>query len=252
VSPGLPVVFASVLAGCAVALLVPGRPGARLATLLRMRRRDCGAPRGAPSRASQPASLVGASLFGGLGAGLVVGGWTGLLAGTGAALGALLVLRRLEPRTVRRRRERLAADLPLVVDLLAACLVAGRPPTDALGAVAAAVGGPLADELDNVTARLRLGADPVNVWREVARRADAVGSLGRTMARSLESGAPMAEGLRHMAGDLRRHRHSAAEQEARRVGVRAAAPLGLCFLPAFVLVGVVPAVVSAFTSLGWG
>ena len=36
----------------------------------------------------------------------------------------------------------------------------------------------------------------------------------------------------------------AAEQAARRVGVLAVAPLGLCFLPAFVLLGVVPVVIG--------
>jgi pilus assembly protein TadC len=39
------------------------------------------------------------------------------------------------------------------------------------------------------------------------------------------------------------------EQSARSVGVHAAAPLGLCFLPAFVLVGIVPSIVSVFGSL---
>ncbi|MPZ96075.1 MAG: type II secretion system protein, partial [Propionibacteriales bacterium] len=35
----------------------------------------------------------------------------------------------------------------------------------------------------------------------------------------------------------------------RSVGVRAAAPLGLCFLPAFVLIGIVPAIAGAFAAL---
>jgi hypothetical protein len=39
------------------------------------------------------------------------------------------------------------------------------------------------------------------------------------------------------------------EERARSVGVKAAVPLGLCLLPAFVLVGVVPLVVSLLTSL---
>jgi hypothetical protein len=61
----------------------------------------------------------------------------------------------------------------------------------------------------------------------------------------------MADGLALLAGDLRRRRRAAAEQRARSVGVRAAAPLGLCFLPAFVLIGVVPSVVSAFAAMSW-
>jgi pilus assembly protein TadC len=69
------------------------------------------------------------------------------------------------------------------------------------------------------------------------------------MARSLDTGAPAAEALTRLADDLRRERRTLADQAARSVGVRAAAPLGLCFLPAFVLVGIVPSIVSAFGAL---
>src|SRR5262245_9720423 len=74
------------------------------------------------------------------------------------------VLARMEPASVPRRRERIVADLPLTVDLLAACLRAGRPPGDALAAVAAAVGGPLGARLTEVEPRLRLGAEPADAW----------------------------------------------------------------------------------------
>ncbi|MCW2777557.1 MAG: hypothetical protein JWN17_1282, partial [Frankiales bacterium] len=47
-----------------------------------------------------------------------------------------------------------------------------------------------------------------------------------------------------LAADARAEARSAAEQRARRAGVLAVAPLGLCFLPAFVLLGVVPVVVG--------
>jgi Flp pilus assembly protein TadB len=152
---------------------------------------------------------------------------------------------------VRIHRERLVADLPTAVDLLSACLASGRPPAAALTAVVEAVGGPLATELGVVAVRLHLGADPVAVWRDLARRPGPLAALARTMARSLDTGAPMADGLRLLAADLRRAHRAAVERKARGVGVRAAAPLGLCFLPAFVLVGIVPSVVGAFTAMSW-
>lgn len=192
-----------------------------------------------------------ASVTGGIGLAVVVGGVVGALLGAGTAVVAAVVLHRLEPAAVRRRRERLEADLPTAVDLLEACLLAGRPPTEALAAVAAAMAGPLTDDLGVVIVRLRLGADPVTVWREVAQPGGPLAPLGRTMARSLETGAPMADNLRLLAGDLRARRRAGAERRARGVGVRAAAPLGLCFLPAFVLVGVVPSVVGAFAAMSW-
>jgi hypothetical protein len=45
---------------------------------------------------------------------------------------------------------------------------------------------------------------------------------------------------------VRRRRRARADAIARGVGVRAAAPLGACFLPAFLLIGVVPTIVGAF------
>ena len=42
---------------------------------------------------------------------------------------------------------------------------------------------------------------------------------------------------------------SRTDARARSVEVRAAAPLGVCFLPAFVLIGVVPMVVGVFSAM---
>jgi len=250
-------VLVAALAGCATALLVSTPAGSRLTAVL-----DRGPPAAtaaqtvdggerASSRTTAAPALLLASVSGGLGVALLVGGPAGVAAGVVATLAAVVVLRRLEPRAVRIRRERLVADLPTAVDLLAACLASGRPPGAALKTVLDAVGGPLAAELGVVAVRLELGADPVAVWRDLARRPGPLAALARTMARCLDTGAPMADGLRLLAADLRRAHRAAVERKARGVGVRAAAPLGLCFLPAFVLVGIVPSVVSAFTAMSW-
>jgi Flp pilus assembly protein TadB len=253
------VVLPAVLAGAVAALLVPPYPRRRLeAVLPRSARRsravggaqgDAGGPDGSVAVATPPVLLASAAC--GLGLAVLVGGLTGAVLGVGAAGLTAVVLRRLEPRAVRERRERVAAGLPAAVDLLAACLAAGRPPADALAAVVRAVDQPLAHELSTVLVRLDLGADPVSVWRDLGTRPGPLAALGRTLARSLETGAPLADGLGHLAGDLRRRRRAALEQQARGVGVRAAAPLGLCFLPAFVLVGIVPSVISAFAAMAW-
>jgi hypothetical protein len=69
------------------------------------------------------------------------------------------------------------------------------------------------------------------------------------MARAVETGASVSDALRRLAEDLQAVSRSEAEARARTVGVRAAAPLGLCLLPAFVLVGVVPLVAGTVASL---
>lgn len=69
-----------------------------------------------------------------------------------------------------------------------------------------------------------------------------LGALARTMIRAAQSGAPVADVLTRLADDARRTAQATASAAARRVGVHAVAPLGLCFLPAFVFLGIVPMV----------
>ncbi|WP_324278641.1 hypothetical protein [Blastococcus brunescens] len=59
-----------------------------------------------------------------------------------------------------------------------------------------------------------------------------------------ESGAAAAPALRALAADGRSAARSATEAAVRRAGVWVLAPLGLCFLPAFVCLGVVPLVLG--------
>jgi pilus assembly protein TadC len=73
--------------------------------------------------------------------------------------------------------------------------------------------------------------------------------LARTMIRAIETGAPVADGLNRLVDDQRRARRWDSERRARAVGVKAAAPLGLCFLPAFIAIGIVPTIVSTFVQM---
>ncbi|MET0741264.1 MAG: type II secretion system F family protein [Candidatus Nanopelagicales bacterium] len=173
---------------------------------------------------------------------LLVGGVAGLVLGAFAALVLARWLRRLEPLAARRRRERVASDLPVAAEILAACVVAGASVQDALSVTADAVGGPLGGYLRHVEHRLRLGTDPRMAWR--AETGVEIATLAVTITRSLDSGAPLADALLRVADQLRAEHTALVRERVRAVGVRAAAPLGLCFLPAFVLVGVVPVVVS--------
>lgn len=171
----------------------------------------------------------------------VLGGAFGVVCGVGAGIAVRRVLGRWVTAGADERRRRLAASLPLATELLAACMASGALPTAAATAVADATGGPLATELRRVVAALRLGGDPVASWFSLGGD-DVLEPLGAAFSRSAASGAPLAAVLSDLAADLRTQQRLAAESEARRVGIRAAAPLGLCFLPAFILLGLVPIV----------
>lgn len=148
----------------------------------------------------------------------------------------------------RRRRARLVADLPVAVDLLAACLRGGTPWGEAVEAVAEAVGGPLGDELRGVAVQIRLGADPAAAWLTLTKE-PMLAPLARAAVRGVTSGAALAPSLGRLARDQRRVARSAAAARARAAGIRALAPLGLCFLPAFVLLGVVPAIAGIASTI---
>ncbi|GAB3939036.1 hypothetical protein GCM10029976_054520 [Kribbella albertanoniae] len=153
-------------------------------------------------------------------------------------------LSRLEPAATKRRRAAIANDLPLTIELLAACLRAGRPPQQALTTVAAAIHGPLGDLLAEIAHRLTLGADPQDAWA-LLRTEPPCTAVARAIDRSLTSGAPLSRTLERLANDTRQAQHHTADQHARTIESRSALPLGLCFLPAFVLLSIVPTIADA-------
>jgi Flp pilus assembly protein TadB len=206
-----------------------------------------GMPEGGGMRTTVPSHRLAAAVAG-LAVGLALGGLVGACAGVLVAAVLSRWLAGLEPRAVRQRRQRMEADLTVAADLLAACLLAGSPPADAAEAVAEALGGPIEEELLAVVANLRLGGDQAASWLRLAGE-PVLAPLARSWARALETGAPLAEAMTRLADEQRSARRWAAEAGARRAGVRATAPLGLCFLPAFVLIGVVPAVVGIAADL---
>ncbi len=176
----------------------------------------------------------------GLAAVLLVGGAVGVVAGVAAAYGTRRW--RGRPRAGPETR-RVVARLPLVAELLAACLAAGASPGEAAGAVGRALGGPLGDALLAAAAELRLGGDPAECWNRFGSVAPAR-PLGRWMARACTSGVPSVAAISRLAAEYRAERARAAVGRARRAAVLATAPLGLCFLPAFLAVGVVPVLIG--------
>jgi pilus assembly protein TadC len=135
----------------------------------------------------------------------------------------------------------------LVLELLAAALDAGATPVAALAAVAEAVSGDLGAALASVAAAMRLGADARTAWvaAPTAAPGQPLADLARAMSRVDEGGARVAAVLRRLAARESERTHSHALAAARRAGVVAVAPLGLCFLPAFVLLAIVPVIVAA-------
>jgi pilus assembly protein TadC len=184
----------------------------------------------------------------GVAAWAAIGGWAGLLAGVVAAALAPRLLARLVSRADEKVTSELTASLPLAACLIGACLRAGRPVAESVSAVARTMPGALGERLAEVAAALSMGAEPAGAWLPLTRH-PATARAGRTLVRALESGSPAAEAMEALADNARAAARAHALQRARAIGVQATVPLGLCFLPAFVVVGLVPVIASVIGSM---
>ena len=193
--------------------------------------------RAAPAPGRRLLTAGGAALA----VGLLIGGAAGLVAAGVVAVVADRWLRRAVPDEQDATRAALLRDLPVACDLLAVCLAAGVPVGGALAAVGEAAPEPLGRHLRHVAGLYRLGADARRAWDDVPRE---LAGLGRALVRAGESGAAVVPALRSLATDNRAAQRLATEAAVRRAGIWVLAPLGLCFLPAFLCLGVVPLVLG--------
>ena len=157
--------------------------------------------------------------------------------------GSVFVLAgRLRPAGAAEVRAQLAAALPAICTQLAVCLEAGLPLRNAVAALAEGMTGPAAEAMRRLDASIRLGVGEADAWAEVAQRHPELADLARALRHAAGSGVSLAPVLRRLADEARAARRSTAESRARRAGVSIVLPLVVCFLPAFLLVGVVPVV----------
>jgi Flp pilus assembly protein TadB len=140
---------------------------------------------------------------------------------------------------------------PAVLDLLGAALLAGLNPHKAVIRVAERAPEALREDLSLAAAVLRLGGTPASALRAAADRSglDELRAAAAALEAAERWGAPPAEALAARAEALRGRARLNAEAEAGRAAVRLAFPLVLCFLPAFVLLTVVPTIAGALQTL---
>ncbi len=214
-----------------------------------------GAGAGAGGRGGPPGGTATAAVLVAAGLTVVVlvlgAGGPGPLVGSAAAIAVWSAVLRRRDGPVRRERDAVAHSLPRAADLLAACLHAGASPVQALDLVGPLLGSPIESRLRSVAGSLRHGSDPSQAWA-AAGPEDPLAPLARAVLRASRTGAPLAETVALVADEQRRRMRASADEAARRAGVRAVGPLAVCFLPAFVLVGVVPVVLAMARDLATG
>ena len=160
------------------------------------------------------------------------------------------IRRLVAARADARRRRAMDAEIPQLLDLLAAGSAAGLSAVAGLQRSVSVLRGPLGGELRTSLDAVDLGAR----WREELaavterlrlpdlRRAVAV------LTRTETLGSSLTEATRELAADVRGSRSAAVAERARAAPVKMLFPLVFLVLPAFLLLTVVPVLVSTVES----
>ena len=222
----------------AAALLVGGtRPG-------RHRLRALHAPPSQPAPDGPPVRpawvAVGAFTAGALGWS-AAGAVAGLLLATATAGAGVLVVRHARP--ARALAPEPHTELAGGWELLAVCLEAGLPVALAVTAAAEPLRGAVGERLRRTAGLLELGADAAAAWL-AAEQLPALATFARAAGRSASTGSALAQVARAEAERIRAGLLDTAQAKAQRAAVLITAPLGVCFLPAFLVLGIAPVVVG--------
>jgi pilus assembly protein TadC len=141
-----------------------------------------------------------------------------------------------------------ARALPDVLILMAALVRSGSTIPMALSAAGQTAPGELGRTFANAAREASLGESLNQIGRELG---EALGQkrVGMILARAADSGTAIADQFEGLAKEARRDYVTVAHTRAKQAGVRIVLPLGLCLLPAFVALGVVPMVAALLTDV---
>jgi tight adherence protein C len=146
----------------------------------------------------------------------------------------------------RSRREKIRADLPDALDLLAVSVEAGLGFDGALGKLSEHMDGPLADELGLTLSEMRIGESRQEALKRLGERVDApeLSAFVRAIVQADQLGTSLGRILRVQAADARLRRQAAAEERAMKAPIKMLFPTVLFIFPAMFLVILGPAILN--------
>lgn len=139
-------------------------------------------------------------------------------------------------------------DTAMMLELVAAMLDAGSGIGRSLELVAAAASPEYSRSLRPVVGAMAIGADWETAWRSSEARSPEILALRDALGFAALTGAPSSAILYAQAARMRRERFRSAEKRAASLSVKLVIPLGLCSLPAFICLGVVPVLLALVPS----
>jgi tight adherence protein C len=173
----------------------------------------------------------------------MAGSATGLLLTVGLAAGGFFAPDYFVNLKARGRRERVKADLPDALDLLAVSVEAGLGFDGAVAKITEHMEGPLADEFSLSLGEMRIGESRQDALKRMADRVDApeLSSFTRAIIQADQLGTSLGRILRVQAADSRLRRQAAAEEKAMKAPIKMLFPTVLFIFPAIFLVILGPA-----------
>jgi len=149
--------------------------------------------------------------------------------------------------SVARAKEREREGL-FFLSALGGSLKAGLPLLPALANVATLLSSSLKSDTEKVYSLLLLGAEPKQAWGVLVDDPQ-LGSCARAIARAQLEGRSLAVVVDRMITEVFEKSLTRSEERVKSLSVKLALPIGLCFLPSFLIGGIGPVVYSFFSSL---
>jgi len=146
-------------------------------------------------------------------------------------------------KKIRSRQERMSADLPDALDLLAVSVEAGLGFDAAVVKITEQVEGPLGEEFSLTLNEMRIGESRQDALKKLSERTGVpeIGAFARAIIQADQFGISLGRILRVQAVDTRNRRQIAAEEKAMKAPVKMLFPTVIFIFPSMFIVILGPA-----------
>jgi tight adherence protein C len=150
-----------------------------------------------------------------------------------------------------QRQAEIQAAAADVIDQLTICVEAGLGFESALARVASTTTGPFSDELRRTLSDIGAGVPRMQALRALSDRVQIaeVRQLVTALLQAQKHGVSMAETLRIQSAEMRLKRTQRTEEKAAKLTVKIIFPIIFCYLPVFLIITLVPALINVFRAL---
>jgi tight adherence protein C len=150
-----------------------------------------------------------------------------------------------------KRQTAMQAKAADIIDQLTICVEAGLGLDAALARVTTTTEGPLTDEFRHTISDIQAGVPRAQALRTLADRAQIteIRQLVTALLQAQKHGVPLAETMRIQSAEMRLKRKQRTEEKAAKLTVKMLFPIIVCYLPVFMIITVVPALITVMRAM---